>query len=386
MSLSSAGQTSPPPQPETPPSKQGMALSAGQNATQISENRRPTPAGGASASSMPSIQRSINETLGNARGGQDSPVMNETLSVIDEHMNDLSTPRHSLANDTGNMNDSESEYSSHLESHQSYMHGPASDNGSGNRLLESEVTQWDSKQTAEYLRKLGVDQKHCDIFEEQEISGDVLLEMDQQFIYMKDFDFGPMGRRLKTWHKIRDLQEEVRGPKFSRQHPAGSVSDSTEQIAQYRSNVAPEEDGLFPRIPSLKETPGLMRQHSRQSSNADAYPTPLQTQASANSSRVPTATAASPSTWRASMGSESPIRPSAASIREFNHSRRHSSMDNGSVVGFDPPGSTQGSLNTSHRKTPSFDKEWSMTANTSPRLDTMGSACKSACFCCKSVG
>lgn len=307
--------------------------------------------------------------------------MNETLSVIDEHMNDLSTPRHSLANDTGNLNDSESEYSSHLDSHPSYMRRPSS--ASGDKLLESEVKQWTPRQTAEYLRNMGVEQKHCDIFEEQEISGDVILEMDQHFIYMKEYDFGPMGRRLKTWHRIRDLQEEVRGPKNSRQNTSVAMeNDSSEHLSQYRSNVTPDDDSIFPRMAGFKETPGLMGLHSRQSSNADPYPTPLQTQSSANTPRHTPSAAAAPGAWRASIGSESPVRPSAASIREFNHSRRHSSLDTGSVSGFDPSGTTLGSL-SSHKKTPSFDREWSMISNTntnaSPRFDTMGSSCKSRC-------
>ncbi len=35
--------------------------------------------------------------MGQAHGGQDSPVMNETLSVIDEHITDMNSPHHSVA-------------------------------------------------------------------------------------------------------------------------------------------------------------------------------------------------------------------------------------------------------------------------------------------------
>jgi hypothetical protein len=31
--------------------------------------------------------------------------------------------------------------------------------------------------------------------------------MDQDFLFMKEFDFGVMGKRLKTWHKIKAFQE-----------------------------------------------------------------------------------------------------------------------------------------------------------------------------------
>jgi hypothetical protein len=347
-----------------------------QNAAQASDPKRTASMVGASASSIPDIQRSINETIGHSRNGQDSPVMNETLSVIEEHITDLSTPRHSLApQDAGEIDDSESEYSSHLGSHHSYARGQGSVSEIGDRLTEGEVSQWTPSQTAEHLRRLGVDQKHCDIFEEQEITGDVLLEMDQHFIYMKDYDFGPMGRRLKTWHKVRDFQEQVKGVPVSRQTTsveAGNIS--AESLGQSRSNMSStDQEGMFPRIPGLMDTPALITRHSRQNTDQDSMPTPLQTQANASLSRMSTNQTASPSTWRASTGPDSPSRPSAASIREYNHSRRHSSMDTSSMGGYDPPGSTLGSLNISHRKQPSLDREWSMNT-ASPRLDTMGSA------------
>jgi hypothetical protein len=346
-----------------------------QNAVQASDSNRTAPVAVASASSLPDIQRSINETIGHSRAGQDSPVMNETLSVIEEHITDLSTPRHSLGpQHASEINDSESEYSSHLDSHQSEARGHGSVDEGGDRLTEGEVNQWTPSQTAEHLRRLGVDQKHCDIFEEQEITGDVLLEMDQHFIYMKEYDFGPMGRRLKTWHKIREFQEEVKGVPVSRQTTSAEAGNtSSESLGQNRDNISSSEhEATFPRMPSLRDTPALKTRHSRQNTDQDSMPTPLRTQSNASLSRTSTNQTASPSTWRASMGPDSPSRPSAASIREYNHSRRHSSLDTGSLGGFDPPGSTIGSLSISHKKQSSFDREWSM-STASPRLDTMGS-------------
>ena len=375
---------SPPRDPPPVPSQQADNASAyrtstqsgSQNVAQASDLRRTAPVAAASASSIPDIQRSINETIGHSRNGQDSPVMNETLSVIEEHITDLSTPRHSLApQDAGEINDSESEYSSHLESHHSYARGQGSVDESGDRLTEREVNQWTPSQAAEHLRRLGVDQNHCDIFEEQEISGEVLLEMDQHFIYMKEYDFGPMGRRLKTWHKIRDFQEEVKGVPVSRQTTSIEAENiSSDSLGQSHSNLtSAEQEGTLPRIPGLMDTPALITRHSRHNTEPDSMPTPLQPQSSASLSRMSTNQTATPSTWRASLGPDSPSRPSAASIREYNHSRRHSSLDTSSLSGFDPPGSTLGSLNTSHRRQSSLDREWSMNT-ASPRLDTMGSA------------
>lgn len=68
------------------------------------------------------VQQTFKNSLGTHMDGQDSPVMNETLSVIDEHITDLSTPRHSLAPpDSKVANDSGSEYSSNLGHRMSYI-------------------------------------------------------------------------------------------------------------------------------------------------------------------------------------------------------------------------------------------------------------------------
>src|SRR5271155_5715693 len=214
--------------------------SASQSTAHAADLKWTAPVATVSASAIPNIHRSINETIGHLRNGQDSPFMNETLSVIDEHITDLSTPRQSLASpDPGEINDSESDYSGHLDSRYSFTRGQGSVDESGYKLTESEVSRWTPSQAAEHLRRLGVDEKHCDIFEEQEITGDVLLEMDQHFIYMKEYDFGPMGRRLKTWHKIRDFQEEVKGvPVSSRATSVEAGNISTDSLGQSRSNMS----------------------------------------------------------------------------------------------------------------------------------------------------
>ncbi|KAN0078702.1 hypothetical protein V8E54_005215 [Elaphomyces granulatus] len=54
--------------------------------------------------------------------------------------------------------------------------------------VEEHIRHWDHVETARQLQNLGVEEKHCEIFEQQEITGDILLEMDQGFIFMKEFD------------------------------------------------------------------------------------------------------------------------------------------------------------------------------------------------------
>ncbi|EOD50070.1 putative polarized growth protein [Neofusicoccum parvum UCRNP2] len=142
-------------------------------------------------------------------GEQRSPVMNETLSVIDEHLTDINTPRGSMMRDLRPANDSSSEYSSHVEHRLSYINGQETDEEEQGLHTLEEIRHWSPLQVAEWLEDVGVERRHCDVFKEQEISGEVLLGMDQASVFMKEFDLGPIGPRLKIWQKIKALQQEV---------------------------------------------------------------------------------------------------------------------------------------------------------------------------------
>lgn len=305
------------------------------------------------------IQRSIGQALSESNGGEESPVMNETLSVIEEHITDLSTPRQSLAPPQPIMEDSESDYGSHLD-RASFVAGPETDGEDNTRLTEAEVNQWNAKETADFLRGIGVDLKHCEIFEEQEITGDVLLEMDQSFIHMKEYDFGVMGRRLKTWHKIRDFQNRIRTMKDS-QKSDPRQANSTEDAPRIHSR-AMSGNTILPRIPSLMDERGLsLRQSQQPQPNIHIAGAPPEQPVSPSFARPQLGSSTPPSPWRSSMATESPARPSAASIREMNHSRRHSSIDfaKNSVSDFVST-SSRNTLPHPHKKKASLDRDWSM--------------------------
>ncbi|KAJ5751840.1 hypothetical protein N7520_008757 [Penicillium odoratum] len=287
------------------------------------------------------IQNALRPSAEQHANGQDSPVMNETLSVIDEHITDMNTPRHSVSTqDAKTINDSGSEYSSHISHRLSYINGNETDEEEGTTLTEEEVRRWNQTQTANHLRSLGVDSKHCDIFENEEITGDVLLEMNQDFVFMKEFDFGVMGKRLKTWHKIKALQEEVNMSKVQpqpSQPPRGSVAGYPSPHEERTVSRAGHTSGFLPRIPTVSEKTGagyaprssMGGQHPRLASNGSSPVTPMTPPRYGNDSR----------------------RMSAASIREFNHNRRHSSID-----------ATQRGYPDfhSHPKKASFDRTWTL--------------------------
>ena len=328
---------------------------------QLDTMRASAGARSSGSASIPNIQRSINETIGASQNGEDSPVMNETLSVIDEHITDLSTPRHSVAKNRQHAsNDSGSEYSDQQDNRLSYIAGPDTDEEDEDKVTVAEVKRWDHKQTAQFLRSIGVEPKHCDIFEEQEITGDILIDMDQAFVHMKDYDFGSAGRRLKTWHKIRGFQEEVKGP-FSSVTNYSGYDGSSEDLERSQSRLG-QTGSFLPRIPSLIEKPGHTYRQSRgqtPTSSHDAV-------SSAQSGQSPLSlqsTRSPKSAWPS--GQDSPVRPSAASIRNMSHSRRHSSMDVASPPVADPQTratTISGKTLGAHKKQSSFDRNWSMTS------------------------
>jgi hypothetical protein len=301
--------------------------------------------------------RSIGQALNGEHEEEESinsPVMHETLSVIDEHITDMSTPRHSVAGKDGRSNDSGSEYSSHHRL--SYINGQETDEEEQVLHTEAEVSSWSPARVAEYLEVAGVEKKHCDIFKDQEINGEALLGMDQATIFLKEFELGPVGPRLRTWLKIKALQQEVKNAKETGKALAafdGQESSSTDPPRDRATSMS----AVLPRIPSLRDSPSLRASQGRPLPRANS---------TANHAPVPIMEATSPLAQfsPSSPKPNSPTRPSAASVRSLNHNRRHSSID--STMNMPPPTSA-GAMkspppapSSAHKKAPSFDRSWTM--------------------------
>ena len=317
---------------------------------------------------------------------EDSPVMNETLSVIDEHITDMKNPRSgALAVERRMTNESGSEYSPHLDQRISYINGHETDEEERNLHTEREVSTWSPSQVAEHLEDIGVEPRHCQIFKEQEISGEILLAMDQSSIFMKEFDLGPVGPRLRTWYKIKALQEEFRGPETMIKPTTNVISSnaSSDDLGLHRGGSVAGSNfstNLFgqpsPSSPHQRYGSPFTR-HDGSSPQSSPSPQLLQSQKRDASS--------TPVSFTFKSGLESPSRPSAASIRELNHSRRHSAVDFASTLSPATPSipneSTipdQINVTSSHKKTPSFDRNWVMggphpVMNGRPRSATSGS-------------
>ncbi|CAL8582895.1 hypothetical protein XPA_008536 [Xanthoria parietina] len=312
----------------------------------------------------PSNQRSIGKALANNRGqGEDSPVMNETLSVIDEHITDMNTPGSSLrAGERRGTNDSGSEYSSHIDQRLSYIIGNETDEEERNLHSRRQVLAWSPAQVADNLRALGVESRHCDFFKQQEITGETLLQMDQETLFMPALDLGVVGRRLRTWHKIKALQDDVRGHENVVEKAAtGYASDSfLTDLEPVRSRNSMNGSPL--PVQNYTDRTASRSTHSRQPSHNGQVSTPPQLVYGHHrgDSRV------SQHSFSGKTAPDSPDRPSAASIRDLNHSRRQSAVElvtpptPDHSAGTNGPMSPQRSATSPHKKTPSLDRSWTM--------------------------
>ncbi|XPS79886.1 hypothetical protein M3J09_011855 [Ascochyta lentis] len=352
--------TTPTPQPLNAPKSPALA----QGPTEpLNVSHSTTGPDMARRTSLNAAPRSISMTLNGEEPPEDvaigSPVMHETLSVIDEHITDMSTPRQSAVVQrdlkANSNNDSSSEYSSHHRL--SYINGQETDEEEQSYHSEEEVKTWSPARVAEYLEDVGVEKKHCDVFRDQDIDGEALLGVDRNFIFMKEFDLGPMGPRLRTWMKINALQQEVRNAKEAAK--ALTPHDSLEDFAPVQETTTRHRasslgTGMLPRIPTLRESMG-----SRGSSARQNMPRAMSSAGRSTSSTIePT----SPLIQTIPASPPLASRPSAASVRSLNHNRRHSSIDynvNAPAPGNIKPASTA-PVASAHRKAPSFDRNWTM--------------------------
>ncbi|KAI6782021.1 SAM protein [Emericellopsis cladophorae] len=284
------------------------------------------------------------DLLDKADPPQDSQVLNETLNVINEHITNLRSPGSSNALRTPAM-DSGSEYSASIHHRMSYIHGEETDEEEHDTHTRVEVVAWSPDDVAEFLFTSGVEKQHCEVFRDQEISGEVLLGMDQSSLFIKDFDLGSVGRRLKTWHRIKELQDEV-----------GDERTHTRRTTQtYGSDVGSEDAGRTRvRTSTLNSVSSANRRLS--SNNAPPMLTPISSNGTADS---PTR-----------IGHVK--RPSAASIRDMHHSRRHSSTDYQANAPRLSVNGTFPGAEGSHKKQPSFDRNWTLGAAASRPLSQTG--------------
>ncbi|KAF7541960.1 hypothetical protein G7Z17_g11861 [Cylindrodendrum hubeiense] len=85
------------------------------------------------------------------------------------------------------------------------------DDGNIFPYTRAQVQSWTPHDVAAYLLAAGTENCYCEEFKDQEISGEVLLGMDQSTLFLKQLNLGSIGKRLKLWLKIKTLQERLTG-------------------------------------------------------------------------------------------------------------------------------------------------------------------------------
>lgn len=301
--------------------------------------------------------KSISSSINLKGHRQDSPVMNETLSVIDEHITDLKSPHAIVDRGRQTHSDSGSEYSSQTDHRISYINGEETDQDEEDIIFTREqVTSWTSEEVSEHLFTRGVEPKHCEILRDQEITGDVLLDMDQATIFLKEFDFGSVGRRLKTWQRIKSIQDEVAGDTSSKRNTSNYISDPGEENNRNKSRGA-NSSSTLPRMSSVHDrqtvslNPSLSNQNFAWTESAQALP---------NMSKI---------SHEICYSDGDKTRYPIGSQDQF-HSRQNSSNQAATnFLGDNLSGSTKHSTLVSHdrthKKRGSFDRNWTMQNSTS---------------------
>ncbi|KAF2668829.1 hypothetical protein BT63DRAFT_286454 [Microthyrium microscopicum] len=287
-------------------------------------------------------------SMGNLSHQTNNAVMNETLSVIEEHITDMHTPRQSFLNGT-TYHSPDDDYMETPANRLSYINGDETDEEDVGHLTESEVRGWSPIQVAEHLESLGAERSHCEVFQDQEITGDVLLDMDRETVLLKEFDLGTLGRRLALFQKIQRFQAEIKNEKpVSRKPSQSHRSASMTSYSEATRDRAVSTGTVLPKIPGLNES--SQTQYLQFNSN--------------NRQR-------SQSTGRHEITSTLSVEPTRAghaatlssnSARSVPHNRRHSSIDYSAP---NTPEQTHMPVpsSPSHTKQRSFDKTWTMTSD-----------------------
>lgn len=295
------------PSQQQPPPQLSSNNNAAQDEPTSTTAVLPGPAG--IPSQMPpsnDAYRSPQALIRGQRSSDQSALMNHMHNVIDSHITALGGPEQLMPGQDLRPT------SAGAESHYSreYIPGAETDEeedaATDGTLTMENVKQWSPEKVAGYLQSVGVEKSHCDLFQEEEFTGEVILEMEQPQVFMKELDLGPIGRRMKTWQKIKALQDEVK-------------------FGTYAS-------------PTTTALPGGM---------------PISPQSAKGQRRVSAAYGAI-----SSVSGQENRRPSAGSSREIGITSRHSSVDQ--VVTGSQPFTSQPDDKPTHGKQASFDRGWSM--------------------------
>ncbi|KAK6522571.1 hypothetical protein TWF281_002010 [Arthrobotrys megalospora] len=206
-----------------------------------------------------------------------------------------------------------------------------------------EIRLWTPAQVSAYFQEQHLPLSICDKFEEQEISGAIVLQLEMP--HLKELELGSFGKRFEVWKEIEKLQSVVK-------NAGGASGDAVkDKKARHRSSSTPA--GVLPRLPSLHNRPpargGSLAVPSTHIEEAMFDPmNPIRE----------SPTTMSPTTM--SPSSPGPVPPPKSDVGSIVHSDGRSistaSMERASSSGGQQPQRVPGV----HGRDPSFDRAWTL--------------------------
>ncbi|CUS15135.1 unnamed protein product, partial [Tuber aestivum] len=221
--------------------------------------------------------------------GVHSPVVEDTLSDIDEVITEISgsresrtsqvmkdhNRRHSSVSNTHPsftpigqvVQDSSSEYSKHENESGSEIED---DDPEGANLPDSgevfytaeQIKAWTPTEVAQYLESRNIPFASCQKFEEQEVNGSILLQLEMP--HLKELELGSFGKRFEIWKEIENLVKRSKRPPPKTKPRSGSDARlSAVGISQTSPRQRSSTIGggpVLPMIPSHHNRP-VSKQH-----------------------------------------------------------------------------------------------------------------------------
>jgi hypothetical protein len=211
--------------------------------------------------------RTIEERQANHAPGLRSAVVEDTLSDIEEAISEISKNREHrgssaiqdrVRNNSACMppitagrlsahleaNDDSSEYSVQepppdifLSESENEGNGLAMERYDDFPYTRAEVMAWSPAEVAEYLKSRHIPSTTYVKFEEQEVSGSILLELEMS--HLKELELGSFGKRFQVWKEIEHLTKRVKHASARHRNGSDAVRHSTVSFLEDASHNRP---------------------------------------------------------------------------------------------------------------------------------------------------
>lgn len=344
-----------------------------------------------------------------------SPVVEDTLSDIDEAITEISNSRqrrtsrrHSSMQSTVParaltpaeeevIEDSSSEYSRHEEvesnSNSEFEDDEEEDEadepglqghgglGANDQISEAVIKAWTPYQVSQYLQSRNIPKVTCQKFEDEEVTGATLLQLEMS--HLKELDIGSFGKRFEVWKEIESLVKKAKTGVPVKQR---SGSDARLSTSSFMKDTGPRQrSSTVTGAPTGTVLPRIPSQHNRTVSRTQRInihdanlldvtvpghgplhtPMPSTINTKASSTPPPTGVFEAPRS--------PPISPprqadAAGNYRRTSASKRLSGHDLSPATALNTALTTgtavlsAGRHNSSHQRGESFDRNWSIPA------------------------